>query len=45
MPADGVQLDLSAVKFWTRKVFKGTNELKQRVNPMVQPSAPAESLA
>ena len=29
----GLPLGLSAVKFWTRKVFKGTNELKRCVNP------------
>ena len=29
----GLPLGLSAVKFWTRKVFKGTNALKRRVNP------------
>lgn len=27
----GLRLGLSAVKFWTRKIFKGTNPLKRRV--------------
>jgi len=30
--ADGLPLGLAAVKFWTRKKFKGTNALKQHVN-------------
>ena len=29
----GLPLGLSAVKFWTRKEFKGSNELKRHVNP------------
>jgi hypothetical protein len=29
----GVPLGLAAVKFWTRKKFKGTNALKRKVNP------------
>lgn len=31
--ADGLPLGLAAIKFWTRKQFKGTNELKKRINP------------
>lgn len=30
---EGLPLGLSAVKFWTRKRFKGTNALKNHINP------------
>ena len=30
---DGLPLGLAAIKFWTRKQFKGTNALKRRINP------------
>lgn len=30
---EGLPLGLCAVKFWTRKKFKGTNALKKKVNP------------
>jgi len=30
---EGLPLGLSAIKFWTRKQFKGTNALKNHVNP------------
>lgn len=40
----GLPLGLSAVKFWTRKVFKGTNELKRRVNPTRIPIGQKESV-
>ena len=30
---EGLPLGLSAIKFWTRKKFKGCNALKKRVNP------------
>src|SRR5262249_24289912 len=30
---DGVTLGLTAAKFWTRKKFKGTAALKQKINP------------
>ena len=30
---EGLPLGLSAIKFWTRKKFKGTNALKNHVNP------------
>jgi hypothetical protein len=33
----GLPLGLSAVKFWTRKVLKGTNALKRRINPDAHP--------
>ncbi len=29
----GVPLGLAAIKFWTRKKFKGTNALKRHINP------------
>ncbi|MFC0696483.1 IS4/Tn5 family transposase DNA-binding protein [Paraburkholderia humisilvae] len=31
--ADGLPLGLAAVKFWTRKQFKGAYELKRHINP------------
>ena len=42
--AAGLPLGLSAVKFWTRKVFKGTNALKRRVNPTRIPIGEKESV-
>jgi hypothetical protein len=39
----GVPLGLAAVKFWTRKKFKGTNALKRRVNPTRIPIEQKES--
>ena len=35
---EGVQLGLAAVKFWTRKRFKGTAALKKKINPPGFPS-------
>ena len=40
----GLPLGLSAVKFWTRKVFKGANELKRHVNPTRIPIGQKESV-
>ena len=40
----GLPLGLAAVKFWTRKVFKGTNALKRRVNPTRIPIGEKESV-
>lgn len=40
----GLPLGLSAVKFWTRKAFKGTNALKRRVNPTRIPIGEKESV-
>ena len=31
--AEGLPLELAAIKFWTRSKFKGTNALKRKVNP------------
>jgi hypothetical protein len=31
---EGLPLGLAAVKFWTRKKFKGCNALKKKINPM-----------
>lgn len=31
--SDGLPLGLAAIKFWTRKQFKGTNALKKHINP------------
>jgi hypothetical protein len=30
---EGIPLGLAAIKFWTRKKFKGTNALKNHINP------------
>lgn len=30
---DGLPLGLCAIKFWTRKKFKGCNALKKKINP------------
>lgn len=40
---EGVPLGLAAIKFWTRKKFKGTNALKGKVNPTRIPIAEKES--
>src|SRR5205823_11974876 len=40
---DGLPLGLAAVKFWTRKEFKGTNALKRKVNPTRIPIEEKES--
>jgi hypothetical protein len=40
---DGLPLGLAAVKFWTRKKFKGTNALKRTVNPTRVPIEEKES--
>jgi hypothetical protein len=40
---EGVPLGLAAVKFWTRKKFKGTNSLKRSVNPTRIPVEQKES--
>jgi hypothetical protein len=40
----GLPLGLAAVKFWTRKEFKGTNALKRKINPTRVPIEEKESL-
>jgi len=40
---DGLPLGLAAIKFWTRKKFKGTNQLKKHVNPTRMPIEKKES--
>jgi Transposase DNA-binding len=40
----GKPLGLTAVKFWTRKKFKGTNALKKKVNPTRIPIEQKESI-
>ena len=40
----GLPLGLAAVKFWTRKEFKGTNALKRKVNPTRVPIGEKESV-
>src|ERR687890_1775919 len=42
--AEGLPLGLAAVKFWTRKKFKGTNALKRKVNPPRVPIEAKESI-
>ncbi|SPP98172.1 transposase (fragment) [Bradyrhizobium vignae] len=34
---EGLPLALAAVKFWTRKTFKGTAQLKKKINPIRVP--------
>jgi hypothetical protein len=41
---DGLPLGLTAVKFWTRQKFKGSNALKRKVNPTRLPIEQKESL-
>lgn len=40
---DGIPLGLTAVKFWTRKFFKGTEKLKSLINPTRVPIEQKES--
>ena len=39
----GLPLGLAAIKFWTRKKFKGTNSLKRKINPTRVPIEEKES--
>jgi Transposase DNA-binding len=41
---EGLPLGLTAVKFWTRKKFKGTAALKKKVNPTRVPIEKKESI-
>ena len=41
--ADGLPLGLAAIKFWTRKKYKGTNKLRGRVNSTRIPIEEKES--
>lgn len=41
---DGLPLGLAAVKFWTRKKFKGANALKKKINPTRVPIEKKESV-
>jgi hypothetical protein len=41
---DGLPLGLSAVKFWSREKFKGTNALKRSINPTRVPIEEKESI-
>jgi hypothetical protein len=41
---EGLPLGISAIKFWTRKEFKGTNALKKKVNPTRVPIEEKESV-
>jgi Transposase DNA-binding len=41
---EGLPLGRAAVKFWTRKKFKGTNALKKKVNPTRVPIEEKESI-
>jgi hypothetical protein len=40
---EGLPLGLTAIKFWTRSKFKGTNALKRKVNPTRVPIEEKES--
>jgi hypothetical protein len=44
LTADGLPLGLAAVKFWTRKKFKGTNALRGKVNATRVPIEQKESV-
>ncbi|HUY12753.1 MAG TPA: IS4 family transposase [Terriglobia bacterium] len=41
---EGLPLGLAAVKFWTRKRFKGSNALKKKINPTRVPIEEKESV-
>lgn len=41
---EGLPLGLAAVQFWSRKAFKGANELKRHVNPTRVPIEDKESI-
>jgi len=41
---EGLPLGLCAVRFWTRKDFKGCNKLKKSINPMRVPIEEKESI-
>jgi hypothetical protein len=41
---DGLPLGLTAIKFWSRKQFKGCNALKRKINPTRVPIAEKESI-
>ena len=41
---EGLPLGLTAIKFWTRSKFKGTNALKRKVNPTRVPIEAKESV-
>ena len=43
MTLDGLPLGLAAIKFWTRKQFKGCNALKRKINPTRVPIEEKES--
>jgi hypothetical protein len=42
--AGGLPLGLTAIRFWTRRRFKGTNALKRRINPTRVPIEQKESI-
>jgi Transposase DNA-binding/Transposase Tn5 dimerisation domain len=41
---NGLPLGLTAIKFWSREKFKGTNALKRRINPTRVPIEEKESI-
>jgi hypothetical protein len=41
---EGLPLGLTAIKFWTRNKFKGTNALKRKINPTRVPIEEKESV-
>ena len=43
LTTEGIPLGLLAIKFWTRKNFKGTNALKRKINPTRIPIEEKES--
>ncbi len=43
LTTEGLPLGIASVKFWTRKKFKGCNELKKHINPTRMPIEKKES--
>ena len=41
---EGLGLGIAAVKFWTRRKFKGTNTFKKKINPTRVPTEEKESI-
>jgi len=44
LTTEGLPLGLAAIKFWTRKKFKGTDALKKKINPTRVPIERKESV-
>ena len=42
--SEGLPLGLTAIKFWSRKKFKGSDALKRKINPTRVPIEKKESI-